>query len=31
MYERLTDPDWRRVRRIEQERVPLHVASRPVK
>lgn len=26
LYDDLTDPDWPRVRRIEQERIPLHVA-----
>ncbi|MDQ4039749.1 MAG: DUF2220 family protein [Actinomycetota bacterium] len=31
MYKCLTDPGWRRVRRIEQERVPLQVASHLVR
>lgn len=31
LYERLTDPDWAGVRRIEQERIPLDVAADAVR
>jgi hypothetical protein len=27
LYMHLTDPAWIRVRRVEQERIPLHVAA----
>jgi hypothetical protein len=27
LYLHLTDPAWKRVRRVEQERIPLHVAA----
>jgi hypothetical protein len=27
LYLHLTDPAWKRVRRVEQERMPLHVAA----